>query len=98
MAEKPSSKRRRTGASARKVERSTAARDFPDRIFGIASPQSIGASLFTPGVLPDASTVGNFVSDPQAVERAVNLLADAGFEVLQANELMINIAGPRDLY
>jgi hypothetical protein len=100
MAEKPSSKRRRTSSSsaARKTERSTAARDFPDRIFGIASPQSVGVSLFTPGVLPDAGTVGNFVSDPQVVERAVNLLADAGFEVLQANELMINIAGPRDLY
>ena len=55
-------------------------------------------SLFTPGVLPDAETVGNFQSDPQQVERAVNLLADAGFEVLQANELMINIAGPRELY
>jgi subtilisin family serine protease len=98
MAEKPSSKRKRTSASARKTERSTAAADFPDRIFGIASPQSVGASLFTPGALPDASTVGNFVSDRQAVERAVNLLADAGFEVLQANELMINIAGSRELY
>jgi subtilisin family serine protease len=97
MAEKPSSKRKRTSA-AKKPERSTSAADFPDRIFGIASPQSVGASLFTPGVLPDAETVGNFQSDPQQVERAVNLLADAGFEVLQANELMINIAGPRELY
>jgi hypothetical protein len=98
MAEKPSSKRKRTGAAARKTERSTAAADFPDRIFAIASPQSVGASLFTPGVLPDATTVGNFVSDPQAIERAINLLADAGFEVLHANDMMINIAGPRDLY
>jgi len=54
--------------------------------------------MFTPGVVADATTVGNFQSDPQAVERAVNLLADAGFEVLQANDLMINIAGPRELY
>src|SRR3954468_7228831 len=103
MAEKPSSKRKRSSSSsrtssARKTERSTSARDFPDRIFGIASPQSVGASLFTPGVLPDANTVGNFTSEPQHVERAINLLADAGFEVLQANDLMINIAGPRDLY
>jgi hypothetical protein len=99
MAEKPSSKRKRSStAAARKPERSTSAADFPDRIFAIASPQSTGASLFTPGVLPDASTVGNFVSDPGQVERAVHLLADAGFEVLQANQMMINIAGPRELY
>jgi subtilisin family serine protease len=97
MAEKPSSRRKRS-AAASKGERSTSASDFPDRIFAIASPQSVGASLFTPGVLPDASTVGNFVSEPQVIERAVHLLADAGFEVLQANELMINIAGPRDLF
>ena len=97
MAEKPSSKRKRTSA-ARKPERSTSAADFPDRIFAIASPQSTGVSLFTPGVLPDATTVGNFVSEPGQVERAVNLLADAGFEVLQANDMMINIAGSRELY
>lgn len=97
MAEKPSSKRKRS-STARKPEQSTSAADFPDRIFAIASPQSTGVSMFAPGVLADASTVGNFVSDPQQVERAVNLLADAGFEVLQANELMINIAGPRELY
>jgi hypothetical protein len=100
MAEKPASRRKRSSSSAAKKqpERSTSASDFPDRIFAIASPQSTGASLFTPGVLPDASTVGNFVSDPGSTERAVNLLADAGFEVLQANEMMINIAGPRELY
>jgi subtilisin family serine protease len=99
MAEKPASKRKRSSsASARRTERSTSAADFPERIFGIASPQSLGASMFTPGALPDASTVGNFVSDPGQVERAVNLLADAGFEVLQANDMMINIAGPRELY
>jgi hypothetical protein len=54
MAEKPSSRRKRSAAS--KTERSTSASDFPDRIFGIASPQSVGVSLFTPGVLPDATT------------------------------------------
>ena len=98
MAEKPSSSSKRKRSAASKPERSTKASDFPDRIFAIASPQSVGASLFTPGVIPDANTVGNFASDPQHVERAVNLLADAGFEVLQANEMMINIAGPRELY
>ena len=49
MAEKPSSKRKRTSA-ARKPERSTSAADFPDRIFAIASPHSTGGvSMFTPG-------------------------------------------------
>jgi hypothetical protein len=45
--------------------------------------------------MADASTVANFMSDPDLVGRAVNLLADAGFEVLQANSLMINFAGSR---
>ncbi len=99
MADKPSSRRRRSTGAAKTPERSTSAADFPDRIFAIASPRSIGGvSMFEPGVLADAGTVGNFVSEGQDVERAVNLLSDAGFEVLQANSMMINIAGPRKLY
>ena len=52
---------------AKKPERRAARPTFPDRIFGIASPRSIGGvSMFEPGVLADASTVGNFVSEPEA--------------------------------
>jgi subtilisin family serine protease len=72
---------------------------FPARLFAIASPRSVGGvSLFAPGVLPDASNVANFMSQPEDVQRAAELLRDAGFEVLQANDLMINIAGSKETY
>jgi subtilisin family serine protease len=95
--EKPKGKRSRTAARKPAPERSEAG--FPDRIFALASPASVGGvSMFEPGVLAEATTVGNFVSEGDLVARAVNLLSDAGFEVLQATPLMINIAGPRELY
>jgi subtilisin family serine protease len=86
-AEKPRRpRRRRTGG-------------FPDRIFALASPQSLGGvSMFEPGVSAEAETVAGFFSDADVVERAVNLLADAGFEVLQATSLMINFAGAKNLF
>ena len=87
MAQKRSSTRRRRTPA------------FPDRIFALASPRSIGGrSLFDPGVLTEASNVAAFASDDDVVARAVDLLAGAGFEVLQSTSLMINIAGPRDLF
>jgi Subtilase family len=110
----PPAPRKRSSTSSRKRSTRTASRPraratekqppkdrdgFPKRIFGLASPHSVGGiSMFEPGVLAEADTVGNFVSDPELVMRAVNLLQDVGFEVLDANELMINIAGPRELY
>ena len=110
----PPAPRKRSGASSRRRSTRSAARrsaggrqkpppkdraGFPKRIFGLASPRSLGGiSMFEADVLAEADTVGNFVSDPEIVLRAVNLLQDAGFEVLAANELMINIAGPRELY
>lgn len=90
---------RRSSSRAKKPSRSTDASKFPDRIFAIASPRSVGGvSMFQPGVVSDEATVGNFASDPAFIERAVNLLADAGFEVLQATSLMINIAGSREAF
>jgi subtilisin family serine protease len=72
---------------------------FPDRIFAIASPRSIGGiSMFEPGVLVDSSSVSALASPIDVVQRAAQLLSDAGFEVLQVNELMINIAGSRETY
>src|SRR5918999_1250839 len=98
--EKPKGRRTRKPASKPAREsRSTRSSGFPDRIFALASPHSVGGvSMFEPGVLAEAHTVGNFISDADVVTRAVNLLSDAGFEVLQATSLTINIAGPRDLY
>jgi subtilisin family serine protease len=87
MAEKRTSTRRRRPPA------------FPDRIFALASPRSAGGrSLFDPGVVAEASNVAAFASPDDVVARAVDLLAGAGFEVLQATSLMINIAGPRELF
>ena len=87
----------RKGAAKKRAPRSAPV--FPDRIFAIASPRSVGGvSMLEAGAAADSTTVGNFVSDPGLVERAGHLLADAGFEVLQATDLMINIAGSRALY
>jgi subtilisin family serine protease len=72
---------------------------FPGRIFALASPQSVGGvSLFEPGVSPDAARVGEFRSEPDVVARAVHLLTDAGFEVLQSTSMMINFAGGKELF
>jgi len=85
--------------SAGNDSKSRAADDFPDRIFAIASPQSAGGvSMFTPGLVPTVDTLALHVSDDDAVERAIASLSEAGFEVLQATNLMINFAGPRALF
>jgi subtilase family serine protease len=90
-AEKPSRSKR----SARKP----AGGGFPGRIFALASPSSVGGvSMFEPGVIADAATVGDFASEESMVARAVHLLSDAGFEVLQATTLMINFAGDKRLF
>ncbi len=79
--------------------RARAASEMPDRIFAIASPRSIGGvSMFTRGLLADAENVGNFASDLDDVQRAAAMLQDAGFEVLQATEFMINFSGSRTRY
>jgi subtilisin family serine protease len=91
---KPTSRRRTTSRRSRGE-----AASFPDRIFALASPRSVGGiSLFEAGGLADPLTVGNFESEPDLVQRAVYLLQDAGFEVLQATSIMINIAGSRSTY
>jgi subtilisin family serine protease len=90
--DKPSRSKRAPRRAARRA-------GFPERIFALASPRSIGGvSLFEPGVTADAATVTGFVSEPDLVERAVNLLADAGFDVLQATALMINFAGTKERF
>ena len=97
-AKRPASKRPAAKAPG-VVSQTTAESAFPDRIYGIASPRSMGGvSMFTPGVMADSSTVGNFASDPATVERAAYMLQDAGFEVLQVTNVMINIAGSRETY
>lgn len=88
--------RKRSGGAEASAE--TAA-EFPRQIYANASPRSIGqVSMFEPDVMAERSTVGNFASDPADVERAANLLRDAGFEVLDANQYLINICGSRTTY
>ena len=56
--------------------------------------RSAGVSLFEAGVVADAEYGRQLRLGPDGGRRrAVNLLADAGFEVLQATSLMINFAG-----
>lgn len=89
---------------ARTVKKAPAARKrastaFPDRIYGIASPRSIGGvSLFESGAMADAQTVGNFLSDEAVIQEAALRLQSAGFEVLQLTPIMINIVGSRSTY
>jgi subtilisin family serine protease len=95
---KPTRGKRGEGA-AKRPRRSTAASAFPDRIFALVSPRSVGGvSLFESGAVATSETVAGFASEPGLTERAANLLADAGFEVLQSTDLMINVAGERKLY
>jgi hypothetical protein len=90
------SARARRAAPARGGRKRSAGVEMPDRIYAIASPRSRGGvSMFTPGLMADATTVANFTSEPSDVQGAAQLLQEAGFDVLQATDLMINFAGSR---
>lgn len=111
MAMRKKGARKTTKAAGRKVSKKAAAAadshrssrgraratsEMPDRIFAIASPRSRGGvSMFTPGLLADAENVGNFASDLDDVQRAAAMLQEAGFDVLQATEMMINFSGTK---
>jgi len=85
--------------TATKKSAASKAEQFPRRIYANASPISLGqVSMFESGVVPESSNVGYFASEPADVERAVNLLRDAGFDVLAANEYLVNICGSRTTY
>jgi subtilisin family serine protease len=91
-------------APVRKSGRARAAKPkdpggFPKRIFGVASPHSVGGlSMFTQGLTIDSTNVGAFESDPDLVRTAVSRLQDAGFEVLYATTRTINFSGSRETY
>ncbi len=66
----------------------------PKLIFAQASPHSLGGvSLFEAQEQCNEETVVNFFSDEELIYRAITRLQDAGFEVLQASAVTINIAG-----
>ena len=85
---------------AKTSQAKTKAKDpFPKRIFAIASPHSVGGvSMFEADSFINSQTVGNFDSDPALVETAVDMLVDAGFDVLSANTAMINFCGARTTF
>ncbi len=87
---------KKSGARAKGKASGKKPAEFPDRIFAVASPHSLGGvSMFSPGLTIDASNVGAFESDETLVRRSIALLQEAGFEVLQASARSINIAGSR---
>ena len=46
----------------------------------------------------NADSVSGFQSNPGVIEKAVNLLYEAGFDVLQANNYIINFSGSQKLF
>ena len=90
-----SSGARRPAAPARAARKSP----VPRRLFAQASPLSQGGvSMFDAQDQIHAATVANFLSDEETVNRSILELERAGFEVLQATPLTINIAGSKSVY
>jgi hypothetical protein len=72
---------------------------MPKRIFAQASPRSLGGvSIFEAFGAINEETVLNFQSERSVIDQAANMLAEAGFEVLQVNEYTINIAGTQKTF
>ncbi|MGH7787945.1 MAG: S8 family serine peptidase [Candidatus Binatia bacterium] len=91
--------KRRKAAPAVVTKRKSAKHPLPPKIFAQASPRSIGGvSMFEAQGQIRAGTVSSFLSDEEMVQRAVARLQDAGFDVLQASALSINIAGSATTY
>jgi len=88
---------RKSAAKKKSTKKSAAAKpQMPDIIYAQASPHSVGGvSLFEAQHQIDAGTVANFVSEPSRSAAAVEMLQQAGFDVLQVSDFTINIAGPR---
>lgn len=90
----------RPRAASKASKKGAAARpQMPDIIYANASPRSVGGvSMFEAQGQIDATTVHNFVSEESRSEAALEMLQQAGFDVLQVSEFSINIAAPRAVY
>jgi hypothetical protein len=92
-------KRSSAKRSAKKPAKKRETPTIPRRIFANVSPRSLGGvSLFEAGPQITASTVPNFFSEPEVINRAAVRLQEAGFEILQITQSTINIAGSASLY
>lgn len=66
---------------------------LPNRVYGQASPISLGGkSLFSKGNIIRPFNVASFSSHPKVVKAARNRLEDANFEILQVSPVTINFA------
>ncbi|MGB5678654.1 MAG: hypothetical protein WBN36_12770, partial [Gammaproteobacteria bacterium] len=72
---------------------------LPRVVYAEVSPHSIGGvSMFNASNTINFETVANFTSEEDLIQRAAAKLKDAGFDVLQATESTINIAGSPKTY
>ena len=72
---------------------------MPKRIFAQVSPRSLGGvSMFDALGRINSETVGAFASDSNIINRAIVMLQEAGFEILQVTSLSINIAGTQKTF
>ena len=82
-----------------KSAKAQATSPIPEIIYAQASPHSVGGvSLFEGGSLIDSGNYANFNSEPGLINRAVAVLAEVGFTILQISPQTINIAGSRKTY
>ena len=71
----------------------------PRLIYAQASPHSVGGvSMFDAGFGITAETAPDYTSEAHLVQAAAARLREAGFEILQASESTINIAGAPKTY
>ncbi|WP_454085842.1 S8 family serine peptidase [Georgenia sp. Marseille-Q6866] len=76
----------------------TTGRDFPERVYALCQPGGAAATLFEPGQVVTAQTVERFYATEADVARTVAALTEAGFEVLHTSRLLVNVAGPPELF
>lgn len=99
MASRRTTKRSSKGSTAKRSPSKKSKSVIPRRIFAQASPLSVGGvSMFESGYQINAETVANFSSENAVINRAVEKLQNAGFEILQVTDLTINIAGSQKTY
>jgi hypothetical protein len=85
--------------AASKKKSGAARPQMPAIIYANASPRSVGGvSMFEAQNRIDATTAHHFASEASRTAAALELLQQAGFDVLQVSGFTINIAAPRDVY
>jgi hypothetical protein len=91
-------RRKKTKATGNRVKKKTQS-VMPRLIYANVSPISVGGvSMFEAGDRINFESVANFISEEEVINRAVNRLRDAGFQILQISPLTINIAGSQATY